>query len=245
MIRVFSGIFIAFLGTSSCVTMVIAIERCLCVLFPLHAQTLIPTRIMAVILLTITILLHLGFAIFPLRMTVKRIVNSQTGQSLWTIVPSQGPNQELLAVLSRVIFDFILLFAMNIITVFVTIICTTITVTKLKLAIAWRFNTGSAANPKTQAQQTALTKMLVVVCCVYVFCSTPGCVMALIRRVEPEYQVRGRYANIFTLMHAVCYKLFSATNSSINFFVYYSRSSRFRKELNHLCKRKPNGPMNE
>ena len=243
MIRVLSGIFFAFLGTSSCVTMVIATERCLCVLFPLHAQTLITTRIMAVILLTITILLHLGFAIYPLRMTVKRIVNCQTGQSLWIVVPGQGPHKELLGVLARVIFDFILLFVMNIITVSVTIICTTITVTKLKLAIAWRFNIGSATSQKAQAQQTALTKMLVVMCCVYVVCSIPGCVMALVRRIEPEYQADGRYANIFFLMHAICHMLFSA-NSSINFFVYYSRSSRFRKELKRLCRRNPNGPMN-
>ena len=224
--------------------MVIAMERCLCVLFPLHAQTLISTRIMAVVLLTITILLHLGFAIFPLRMTVKRIVNCQTGQLVWIVVPGQGPHKELLGVLARVIFDFILLFAMNIITVSVTTICTAITVTKLKLAIAWRFNTGSVTSPKSQTQQTALTKMLVVVCWVYVFCSTPGCVMALIRRIEPEYQASGRYASIFVLMHAICYILFSATNSSINIFVYYSMSSRFRKELKCLCTRKPSGSMN-
>ena len=243
MICVLSGTFFAFLGTSSCVTMVIAIERCLCVLFPLHAQTLISTRIMAIILLTITVLLHLGFAIFPLTMTVKRIVNCQTGQSRWTMVPGQGPNHKLLDVLSLVIFDFILLFLMNIITFSVTIICTAITVRNLKIAIAWRFKTGSAANSKSQAQQTALTKMLVVVCWVYVFCSTPGCVMALVRPIKPEYKADGRYANTFALMHAVCYMLFSATNSSINFFVYYSRSPRFRTELKRLCGRKQSGPV--
>ena len=243
LICVLSGIILGFLATSSCVTMVIAIERCLCVLFPLHAQTLISTRIMAIILLTTTVLLHLGFAIFPLRMTVKGIVNSQTGQSLWIMVRYQGPNQVLLGAFFVVIFDFILLFAMNIITVSVTIICTAITVAKLKLAIAWRFNTGSAASSEAQTQQTALTKMLVVMCCVHVVCSTPGFVMALVRRIQPEYGAADRYANIFALTHAMGYRLFSATNSSVNFFVYYSRSSRFRKELRGLGRRKPIGAM--
>ena len=203
----------AFLSTPSCTTVVIAIERCLCVLFSLKAQTLMSTRTMAILLLTITLLLQLGFATFPLRMTVVRMVHSQTGQSVWLVVPGQGPNQELLAVLFKVVFDLTLLFVLNIMSVFVVVICTVMMVVKLKLALAWRLTTSNSPQSDIQTQQTALTKVLVVVCAIYVACSAPGCVMALARRIQPEYSAAGKYANIFRLTHALGYEVFSAALS--------------------------------
>ena len=225
---------------SSCITVIIAVERCLCVLFPLKAQTLMSTRTMAILLLTITLLLQLGFTIFPLRMTVMRTVNAQTGRWVWILVPGRAPGQGLIIVLFRVVFDLTLLFALPLVAVSVVVICTVITVVKLKLALTWRLTTGTSSNSGAQTQQTALTKMLVVVCCIYVICSTPGCIMSLIRRIEPEYGAADRYANIFYLTHRLASFVFSATNSSVNFFVFFVRSSRFRQELRCVCKARKN-----
>ncbi|XP_025082457.1 uncharacterized protein LOC112557042 [Pomacea canaliculata] len=46
----FSGVYLAFRSASGCITMVIAVERCLCVVFPLKAAYLISSRNMAVIM---------------------------------------------------------------------------------------------------------------------------------------------------------------------------------------------------
>ena len=228
------------MSISSCTTVVIAVERCSCVLFPLKAQTLMSTRTMAILLLTITVLLQLGFTIFPLRMTALRIVNPQTGRWVWILVPGRGPNQDLLAVLFKIFFDLTLLFALPLVAVSAVIICTVITVVKLKLALTWRLTTSTSSNSGAQTQQTALTKMLVVVCCIYVICSTPGCIMSLIRRMETQYSAGGRYANIFNLAQHIGSHVFSATNSSVNFFIFYTRSSRFRQELRCVCRARNN-----
>ena len=195
------------------------------------------TRTMAILLLTITLLLQLGFSLFPFKWTRKRIVNSQTGHSIWAFVPAGGPNQELISLIFYVVNDIILLFATNILVLFVVVICTVVTVVKLRQAMAWRLSANSSSS-NTQNQQTALTKMLVVVCCIYVVCSTPGCTMALVRRVYPKFAPGGRYANLFNISHEFGYRVFSAINSSINFFVFCWMSSRFRQELRRLCVRK-------
>ena len=236
----FSGVRAAFMSISSCTTVVIAVERCLCVLFPLKAQTLMSTRTMAILLLTITLLLQLGFTIFPLRMTVIRTVNAQTGRWVWILVPGRGPNQDLLAFLFKMFFDLTLLVVLPLVAESVVVICTVITVVKLKLALTWRLATSTSSNSGAQTQQTALTKMLVVVCCIYVICSTPGCIMTLTRRIDPQYSAGGRYANIFAVTHRLGSTVFSATNSSVNFFVFYARSSRFRQELRCVCKASKN-----
>ena len=232
--RLFSGLNFSSVTTSSCITMVIAVERCLCVLFPLKAQTLMSTRTMAILLSTITLLHQLGFSLFLFKWTTKRIWNSRTGYSVVTFVTVDGPNQELISTIYYVVFDIILLFVTNIVVLSVVVTCTVVTVIKLRQAMAWRLSANSSSS-NTQNQQTALTKMLVVLCCIYVACSTPGCIMALVRRVNPKYAPDGIYANFFMLSHAIGYRVFSATNSSVNFFVFCWMSTRFRQELRYLC----------
>ena len=215
--------------------MVIAVERCLCVLFPLKAHNLMSTRTMAVLLLTITLMLQLGSVIFPLHWRVERSVNSQTGQSSWIFVPAQGHNQELISALFHHVLNFTYLFLMKLVVLFIVVTCTVVTVIKLKQAFAWRLTTSTSSVLDFQTQQIVLTKMLVVVCCIYVICSTPNCINALVRRIEPHYRFAGRYANMLLLTLGIGNQVFSASNSSVNFFVYYWMSSRFRKELRRLC----------
>ena len=215
--------------------MVIAAERCLCVLFPLKAQTLMSTRTMAILLLAITPLVQLGSVIFPLKWRVEKTVNRRSGQSVWIFAPAQGPHQELISALFHIVFGFTLLFVMKLVIIFIVVTCTVVTVIKLKQALAWRLTTSSSTCSDTQTQQTVLTKMLVVVCVFYVICSAPDSIMALFRVIEPEYKLAGRYANTLLLTLSISSKVFSATNCSVNFFVYYSMSSRFREELRRLC----------
>ena len=216
--------------------MVIAVERCLCVLFPLKAQSLMSTRTMAILLFTMTVLVQVGFTLFLFTYRVGRIVNTRTGLTLWILMPASNPNQDLISRAFHVVHNIILAFAMNLIAVAVVFICTVITVIKLKLALTWRSTTANSSN--VQTQQTALTKMLVVVCCIFAVCSLPDCVIALVRRFEPEYAPGRKYVNIFSLTHVISHQLFLATNCSVNFFVYYKMSSRFRLEVRRLIVRK-------
>ena len=232
-----SGLSFAFLSTSGCISVLIAVERCLCVVFPLKAPTLMSTTTMAIILFTTTALLQLGYVIFPLTLQALAVFDKGSGQTVWILIPNQGRDKEILEILFTVIFDVLLLFVLPISSMSIVVICTVITVLRLKLALAWRLRTTSRSSNVSadQLQQAALTKMLVLISCIYIACSTPGCILALWRRIDPRFSTVGTYSNLFYALHPISYHVFSATNSSVNFFVYYWRSSRYRAVLQGLC----------
>ena len=61
------GIYRAFLLCSGCLTMIISVERCVCVFLPLRATSLIRTRTMAVIVFTTIATLQAICVIYPLK----------------------------------------------------------------------------------------------------------------------------------------------------------------------------------
>lgn len=82
--------------------------------------------------------------------------------------------------------------------------------------------------------QAVLMRMLVAVSSVYILCATPTIILALVRFAVPEFRSDGRYSNLFLAAHGVFFLPF-ILNSSVNFFVYTTMSSRFRHELQTLC----------
>ena len=56
-----------FLLCSGCLTMIISVERCVCVFLPLRATSLIRTRTMAVIIFTTIATIHTICLIYPLK----------------------------------------------------------------------------------------------------------------------------------------------------------------------------------
>nr|KAG5710998.1 hypothetical protein BaRGS_013732 [Batillaria attramentaria] len=96
----------------------------------------------------------------------------------------------------------------------------------------WRQNTSSTAGDK---RQMMLVKMLVTVSCIYITCAAPTVALAFARFLVTGFSTNGRYRNIFFASHAIK-ALIMMLNSSVNFFVYVTQSSRFRKELLNLCR---------
>ncbi|XP_025099156.1 uncharacterized protein LOC112566942 [Pomacea canaliculata] len=152
---------------SRLISMVIAVERCLCVVFPLQATSLVKTRTMARIFLTI-------------------------------------------------------------------VIATSITVVRLRAAMSWRKMTSSSSSVD-QSQQMALTKMLVIISCIDITCSTLFVSQALVENIRSDFFVGGPYYNLVNLTGSLS-TVFNSLNSSINFFVYITRSTRYRYELQLLCR---------
>ena len=65
-----SGIHRGLLYASGCLTMVISVERCVCVALPIKAATLIATRTMVVIIVSIVVSLQLLCIVYPFRYDV-------------------------------------------------------------------------------------------------------------------------------------------------------------------------------
>ena len=65
--RYVMGVYAAFLLCSGCLTMIISVERCVCVFLPLRATSLIRTRTMAVIVFTTIATIQGICVIYPLK----------------------------------------------------------------------------------------------------------------------------------------------------------------------------------
>lgn len=213
-----------FRAVSACYTMVIAVERCLCVIFPLRALSLLKTRTMTTLLVCIAGIVLLGFATVPMKYIVVGTVVA--GEVRWHLEPSKLYLNNML--LFDTILENMLGISLPFATCFFVSMATVVTVLKLRAAILWREKTVSS-NTAT-GKQIALTKMLVAVSCAYIISMIPFVLVAMATLAVPEFSTSLRYANVFAVSHNVV-NWFPLMNSSVNFYIYYSLSSRFKRDL--------------
>ncbi|GFS18352.1 chemosensory receptor B [Elysia marginata] len=136
------------------------------------------------------------------------------------------------------------------------IICTVILVRKLAQTSRWRARTtmsneptaepGGAANSTTMTQRDKrLVKMVTFLSAIFIVCFLPSAVNLIIMICSAEYSIVGRYRNMFQVGWSFLNCL-EATNSSVNIFVYYNMSSRYRKCFREMFRlsEKENSGMN-
>ena len=239
------GVGWGFKAASGCISMVIAVERCLCVARPLHVDSLMRTRTMAWLLAVIVVGTQLAQVVQPLAYTAVKV--EQAGQAHWNIVTTRFYAD------NRVVLDFVLVvllpFVIPVVSFVVVTMATAITVFKLRVASKWRKGSTSSSaittttttipqedgkQPHHHHHQAALTVVLVLLSCVYIACTAPLVAVTLVRLLVPDFSPDGRYSNICIASHLLG-TVFSAVNSAVNFFVYYNRSSRFRDIFHGLC----------
>lgn len=216
-------------AASGCITMLIAIERCFCVVRPFHVDTAMRPRTMVWLLVAIVTGTQLVQVIQPLAYAADSVRDGESGKIHWNIINTELYDN------NKVIFDIVLVvllpFIVPLCTFIVVSVTTAVTVIKLKMAAKWREEVGGH-------HQAALTPVLVFLSCVYIACTAPLVAVTLVRILIPDFSPGGRYSNICISTHmlgTVC----SAVNSAVNFFAYFWMSSRYRQTLHALCGIKP------
>lgn len=121
-------------------------------------------------------------------------------------------------------------------TFLVVTVMTTVTVIRLRAAMKWRKKTSSTTSD-TVGQQVALTVMLVTVSCIQIVTLAPSVVWELVLYFMMNLFSTEPFYELFKALSAVG-NVFPEINSSVNFFVYYTRSSRFRASVNQIFARK-------
>ncbi|XP_025086733.1 uncharacterized protein LOC112559613 [Pomacea canaliculata] len=117
-------------------------------------------------------------------------------------------------------------------TFIVVSLATIVTVVRLRAAMAWRQKSSSSTN-SGHTQQTAISKMLVLVSCIYILTTIPWVLLCLTELTLAEFSINGRFYVLYTSMNSVVY-YFPYINSSVNIFIYYNRSSRFRRDVQEM-----------
>ena len=229
--KYFAGLYMGFLASSGCLTMVIAVERCVCVTLPLKAATLVKTRTIAVIIAGVVVSLQVVCLLYPLEISIGTREDPSTGRITFFLTTTEFYSQH--KVLYDIVENTFLMIVIPFTTFTVVTIATAITVVQLKRAIAWRH--GSSSSSSSDIREVALVKMLVVVSLIYIISSAPNVALGLTRLLVPDFLPSRKYANIF-LASNLMYLVLAEVNSSVNFFVYLARSSRFKQELRGLLR---------
>ena len=224
--------FYGFNWASGFMTMVIACDRCFCVLSPLRSQTILKTKSVLVLNVFVFIVTVGFFFLVTTRWSIACIFDPRTNSSSAELYPSKFylRNKKPIDALDGYIYGIALpgLFLV------VVTVSSIITVVKLKKISSWREQSSSAA---ISVRDVALTRMLIGCSILFIVCTVPGVVFRLSILFVPDVSLRGRYYNTFTFMTSVT-ELFGYINSSCNFFIYYTIGSKFRATVNTLLRRR-------
>lgn len=77
-------------------------------------------------------------------------------------------------------------------------------------------------------------KMTGMIAILLIICTTPGMTFSALAFSLPGFDLAGKYRNIFHTCYSVAF-LAEAINSSVNIFLFYKMSSKFRKTLKAQC----------
>ena len=224
--------FYAFNSASRFMTMVIACERCFCVVSPLRSQNVLKTKTMLVIILVAFFFILCGFFVVGSRWSVTCIFDPRTNSSFSELYPSKFYflHKKLVNTLDGFVYGIMLPGT----TMSIVGISTVITVVILNKLASWREQSSSAA---MTVRDVTLTRMLIGCSILFTVCTVPGVVFRLFILFVPDVSLLGRYYNTFTFMTSVT-ELFGYINSSCNFFIYYTIGSKFRATVNTLLRRR-------
>ncbi|XP_076447157.1 uncharacterized protein LOC143284332 [Babylonia areolata] len=204
-----------FCYVSPVLSTIIAVERCLCVFYPLRFQTLLRTRTMvAIISVTYTLVLGLVF-IVVFRYRIGCVYDPELGIAMETGVDGEFYR------------------AHKGIEVVVVTTVTILTIMKLRQAVTWRSGIASSLSPR----ELALTKMLVGNSILFIACISPIALNRFSWLFFPEVNSGRRQQNFFVTglwVNEMC----ACANSTANFFVYYVMGSRYRETFWALFGRK-------
>lgn len=202
--------------------MIIALERCACVLFPLRISTLMRTKTMGAVIALSFLCLQGCYLAHPFSFRPAHVTTA--AGVMWYVTSTDFYNINKVAI--DTFGNIILGFSVPVI-IFITVSAsTTVTVVRLRTAMAWRQRSSSTTSDSLK-QQVALTKMLVLVSVVYIVTMTPYVAWEVSIRVFTYYLPALHYYEVFLTISAFVHSV-SQVDSAIHFFVYFSRSSRFR-----------------
>ena len=218
-----------FTWASGFMAMVIACERCFCVLSPLRAQNILKTKSTLVIILVAFFLIVSAFFVVTVRWRVVCVFDSRTNTTYEHVYPGQFylHNKKLIDTMDGVVYGIVLPGTF----VLVITIATIVTVSKLKQMALWREKASSAV---ISVRDVALTRMLIGCSVLFVVCAIPGVVFRVLILFVPEVSLEGRYRNTFRLIFSVT-DLGAYVNSSFNFFIYYTMGTKYKATLNAMC----------
>ncbi|GFO50202.1 chemosensory receptor a [Plakobranchus ocellatus] len=226
--------------TTAFITAFIALERCLCVQFPLHVRTIVTRRKTIISIVIISIAVFVPSNLIHIVFRLQWVFNPAQNRTMLTLVRLQTPLRYILQRALLAYYGTILHF-----TALITVwICTIFLAVGLKRKADIKrdnFKHSNAQQDKQKERRVIKTVFLLAV--TYLACSTPTAVTLLVPHFEPEFETNRGLARISTISHIIS-GLLTQVNSSSNLFIFINMGSKFRNTFFTLCgKRNPRGSV--
>ncbi|KAK3800267.1 hypothetical protein RRG08_011478 [Elysia crispata] len=122
------------------------------------------------------------------------------------------------------------------------LLCSVFLAVHLNRTASWRLqNSGTKKDDKTftaNAKELRVAKTVLSIATAFLVLGTLGALRLLCSIIWPEFRPLGTYDKTFRIVGRVGY-LFSITNSSVNFAIYYTLGTQFRRTVNDMFRFKP------
>ncbi|XP_012934915.1 uncharacterized protein LOC101858009 [Aplysia californica] len=222
---------VCFARITSWITAFVTFERCLCIALPLKVKTILTPRRTVIVIVSIYFVMiasvspvyysiRLGPKYFPQRNETK----------IGLVYRPSGPFIENVSFSINVFAQLASFFSV--------IVCTAILVQNLLLKSKWRQATSSSAKQDTFTNRDKkVVKMILFISSIFIACFLPSAVNLIAMIISAEYSIVGRYQNMFLVTWAIFNSL-EANNSTVNIFVYYNMSSKYREILDKMVNKK-------
>ncbi|KAK7476762.1 hypothetical protein BaRGS_00031989 [Batillaria attramentaria] len=205
----------------------VAVERCLCVVTPFRAKYWLQMRATKCIIGLIFVICAGMGGLISTRYDLQCLYYTDTGRySHWYVA---SPYYKAMPELYDVVDGLIQGFLMPLVFLGTVSICTLITVITLRGRARWRQESISGGNTR----EIEMTKMMMVVSCIYIACTTPDFLHRFLQFLIAEWRFNGPYWYMVTFSRIICDFLINV-NSAINIVVYYLQGSRYREMFRGL-----------
>lgn len=219
------GVGVGFQTTSHLIGVIIAVDRCLCVVAPFKSLTMMKTRVMTIIIVVAVVVFQAVCVLIPLSHQPRLVLVG--GADYWMHIETEFGNSN--RILFRIVAYAFLGFVFPVFCLLLMTISSIITVSRLRVAITWRKTTSYSCS----SQQEALTVMLVTISIFHIVAMTPSVAVKLSLWFIADIFYSDTYFDLLKTFGAVGNAL-SFMNTCPNFFIYYCRSSRFRVMSNSV-----------
>lgn len=123
-------------------------------------------------------------------------------------------------------------------TFIIIVACTIILSMGLKRATEWRKKSTQSQGDRTGNRNQKVGRMVVTISTLFIICFIPINISMLAMAFDPELSFSGKHFNIVVVLSGLSL-LLESINSSMNVFIYYKMSTKYRETLDDIfCRKK-------
>ncbi|XP_059177621.1 hydroxycarboxylic acid receptor 1-like [Physella acuta] len=204
-------------------TAFISIERCFCIALPLKVKSILTPFRTWIIVLALFPISYLS--VLPIYLTASLTIQFSAYRNRSLLVMTYNIQRGYMESISSIVNNIIPVSSFIII-----VVTTLIIVFELQRKATWRKT--STAN-KTLVSDKKVEKIVMFISIIFIVCYLPSEILFLWMLIDPEIRFDGKDSNLFKVSVSILY-LAETVNASVNIFVYYFMSSKYKQVLKKM-----------